>query len=156
MPLWTPGFVDKSKLLAWFKADAITGFADGIGITPWVDSSGNGKNAIQATGINRPLYRTNQINGLPSVQFVSSDSVAPPLSGSLITEGFVCVIKRDATANVDIILDSAAGGRNFYVDTLERLILRAEAGTIIANSGVIAAKVSFLSCASLMEPVRRR
>jgi hypothetical protein len=86
MPLWTPGFVDKSKLLAWFKADAITGFADGIGITPWVDSSGNGKNAIQATGINRPLYRTNQINGLPSVQFVSSDSVAPPLSGSLITE----------------------------------------------------------------------
>lgn len=56
-------------LQLWLKADAITGVANGAALATWPDSSGNGRNATQGTAANRPIYNTNQINGLPAVSF---------------------------------------------------------------------------------------
>jgi hypothetical protein len=68
------GFVDPSSIAGlklWLKADGIVGKADGDLLDQWDDSSGNGYHAT-ATGTARPTYKTNVINGLPSVRFAGA------------------------------------------------------------------------------------
>jgi hypothetical protein len=57
-------------LLAWYKGDGIVGYLDGDYLNSWVDSSGGG-NLLDSTGFGteRPLYQTNELNGLPVVEF---------------------------------------------------------------------------------------
>jgi Concanavalin A-like lectin/glucanases superfamily/Glycosyl hydrolases family 2, sugar binding domain/Glycosyl hydrolases family 2/Glycosyl hydrolases family 2, TIM barrel domain len=61
-----------STLAVWFKADAITGLADGQGVETWEDSSGNGYDATQAVSGQQPAYVAGAINGLPAVRFNSA------------------------------------------------------------------------------------
>ena len=56
----------------WFKADAITGLANGAAVGSWSDVSGNGFTATQATPGQRPTYSTSAMNGLPAVHFNSA------------------------------------------------------------------------------------
>ena len=64
-----PASTSPSALVAWFKADAITGVANGAGVSLWSDSSGNGDSAIQPLSANQPTYVTGAMNGLPVVRF---------------------------------------------------------------------------------------
>lgn len=57
----------------WLKADFITGLNDGDALATWPDASGNGNDTTQATLGNKPLYKTNIINSLPSVKFDGTD-----------------------------------------------------------------------------------
>lgn len=59
-------------VVAWFKADAITGLANGASVTTWADASGNGTDATQTTANRKPMYVTGAINGLPVVRFTGS------------------------------------------------------------------------------------
>ncbi len=43
--------------------------ANGTLISTWRDKSGNNTNATQATAINQPVYQTELLNGLPTLQF---------------------------------------------------------------------------------------
>ena len=61
-------------LAAWFKADAITGMANGSPLATWVDLSGNGDDATQGTEAQQPTYITGALNGLPVVRFNGSNS----------------------------------------------------------------------------------
>jgi hypothetical protein len=70
---------DLAGLEAWYKADAITGLADADPVATWIDSSGNGNDATQGTGDNKPTYQTNELNGLPVVRF---DGINDVLSAS--------------------------------------------------------------------------
>jgi hypothetical protein len=67
------GVVDPASiagLTAWYKADAGTSTTtDGVGVSQWNDQSGNGFNAVQATGANQPLYKAAIQNGLPVLRF---------------------------------------------------------------------------------------
>jgi DMSO/TMAO reductase YedYZ molybdopterin-dependent catalytic subunit len=66
-----------SGLRLWLDASKITGLADGAAVTSWSDSSGLGNDAVQATGTKQPSYQTNEVNGLPVVQFDgNSDDLA--------------------------------------------------------------------------------
>lgn len=56
-------------LEAWFKADAITGLANGSSVAIWPDSSGHGLSALQTVLSQRPTYVTGALNGLPVVRF---------------------------------------------------------------------------------------
>lgn len=80
---WTPANLGVS-LVSWLKADAIVGKNDGDAISGWADSSGNGKDATNATGAEQPLYKTSVVNGLPVVRFDGVDDdltiTAPGLS----------------------------------------------------------------------------
>ena len=58
-----------SGLKLWIKADAITGLNNGDKVSSWLDSSGSGNTAINATVANQPTYLTNGLNGLPVVHF---------------------------------------------------------------------------------------
>lgn len=58
-----------ASLIGWWKADAITGLSDGQAVASWVDSSGTGKTATQATPALQPTYKVGILNGKPVVRF---------------------------------------------------------------------------------------
>ena len=58
-----------ANLAVWFKADAITGVANGAALATWPDASGNNNPAVQPTAGQQPTYVTGAINGLPVVHF---------------------------------------------------------------------------------------
>lgn len=62
------------SLVAWFKADAITGLSNGASVSFWSDASGNTNNATQATVSQQPVFVINAMNGLPVVRFNSTSS----------------------------------------------------------------------------------
>ena len=66
-PAWSPS--DKTGMLLWYKADSITGLADGDPVSTWVDSSGSGFSDATQTLALRPTYKTGILNGKPGVLF---------------------------------------------------------------------------------------
>ena len=62
------------NLAVWFKANAITGLANGAAVSIWPDVSGNTNNATQTAVSQQPAYVTNAMNGLPVVRFNSTNS----------------------------------------------------------------------------------
>ncbi len=95
-------------LALWLKADAITGLADGDAIGTWTDSSGNGRNATQATAGAKPTYKTGIINSLPVARFDGGDAL---LLGDILDSIFAganryhifAVAKSTAMATGEII-----------------------------------------------------
>ena len=59
---------------AWFRADAVTGLANGAPVSAWADASGNGWTAMQNLSANQPTFVTNAMNGLPVVRFNAANS----------------------------------------------------------------------------------
>jgi len=68
-PAWSPASL--ANLALWLDASQITGLANADPVTTWNDLSGAGNNATGA-GATRPTYRTNVLNGLPTVRFSGS------------------------------------------------------------------------------------
>lgn len=65
---------DLSGLVSWWKADSLA-LSDGDPVATWVDSSGNGNDATQATAGNKPTKRDNFSNGKPCVEFDGGDGL---------------------------------------------------------------------------------
>jgi prepilin-type N-terminal cleavage/methylation domain-containing protein len=65
---------DLSDLSLWLRADkGITKDANNF-VAQWDDRSGNGNNAIQATGAAQPLLVNNGLNGEPVIRFDGADN----------------------------------------------------------------------------------
>lgn len=58
--------------LMWLKADSLA-LNDNDTVTTWTDQSGNANSPTQATEANKPLYKTNILNGKPVVRGDGSD-----------------------------------------------------------------------------------
>ena len=86
----------------WLKADAITGLADGAAVSSWADSSPIGNTATQATAARQPVYKTNILNGLPSVRFDGNTGTTPDYlditSSSFTSYSIFAVYKCTGTA----------------------------------------------------------
>ena len=63
---------DISGCKLWLKADSLS-LNDGDAVTTWTDSSGNARDATQATAGLKPIYKTNVINGQPVIRFDGTD-----------------------------------------------------------------------------------
>ncbi len=97
-----PGPFDPSDvpdLLMWLKADAITGLSDGDKVSTWPDASGNGKHATQSSNSKKPKYRTNQVNGLPAVEFDASNDGMSTSANSPTTTTIIAVYKSRTGAS---------------------------------------------------------
>ena len=68
MPLWTPNYL--GQLLAWYKADSLS-LSDGDPISTLTDSA-SGTYSLTSSGGARPTYQTNELNGLPVMEFSGS------------------------------------------------------------------------------------
>jgi PKD repeat protein len=109
-----PGPFDPSDvpdLLMWLEADAITGLNNGDPVSTWPDASGNGQNATQSTSSKRPIYRTNQVNGLPAVEFDASDDGMWTSADSPTTTTIIAVYKSRAGASGKTL----NGGFSFFM-----------------------------------------
>lgn len=103
-PAWAPS--DKSGLMFWFDADAITGLNDGDSISTWEDSSSNNRDATQA-GSNRPTYQTNELNGLPGVRFTQA-------SNQYMEFGSDTLVSRSTTPYTVVWVGYTAFGTNTF------------------------------------------
>jgi hypothetical protein len=63
-----------ASLKSWFRADAITGLANGAVVSDWPDLSGNLNDALQSTPGNEPIFLASSLNGLPVVHFNAAAS----------------------------------------------------------------------------------
>jgi len=54
--------------IIWFDASKLT-LSNNDPVATWNDISGNSNNATQGTGANQPIFKTNQLNGLPTINF---------------------------------------------------------------------------------------
>ena len=66
--------------ITWLRADAIAGVTNGGSLASWIDLTGNGFNATQASVTQQPTYVTNGMNGLPVVRFNSGNNTCLSLS----------------------------------------------------------------------------
>lgn len=104
--VWDPTTVSGLKL--WAAARLITGLSDSDPVTTWSDQSGQGNDLSQSTTGNKPLYKTNIVNGRPAILFDGVDdyfTLANVLSGASAGEVFI-VIKAAA----DPAVSSAKSG----------------------------------------------
>lgn len=94
-----------SGLQYWFKADSLTGLSNNDPVAAMTDFSGNSRNFTATTSPDtRGLFKTNQINGLPAIQFThdgnSATTTNTTYSGpnflAAYTEGEVFVVIKAA------------------------------------------------------------
>lgn len=84
-----------SNLRGEWDARQIVGLADGDAVATWPDVAPNNggvsvPDMVQATGGNKPLYKTNIRNGLPVVRFDTNDFMSShPRDGSALTMAIV-------------------------------------------------------------------
>lgn len=84
---------DLPGLVLWLKAGRITGLVNNDPVASWSDLSASGTTFVQATGTKQPLYKTNAVNGKPSVLF---DGVDDCLAAVLaIPQPFTMLIVAD-------------------------------------------------------------
>ncbi|MBU6338550.1 MAG: type II secretion system GspH family protein [Rickettsiales bacterium] len=96
-------------LVLWYETTLEESFStseakDGNTISTWYDLNPNietvKNNATQTTSGNRPTYKTNQINGLPVVQFTSTNSNYLSFDGTNIANSaFTIFVVEQRTAN---------------------------------------------------------
>lgn len=82
-------------LYQWLDAGTL-GLADNDPVGTWTDVSGNTRNATQATGANKPTFKTSIVNSLPIVRFDGTNDRLGLGDFSALTqgEGFI-VVKVD-------------------------------------------------------------
>jgi hypothetical protein len=122
-------------LLAWYKADSLS-LNDGDPVSTWTDSSGSGNDATEASGA-RPLYQTNELNGLPVVQFDGVDDQMVS-SLSMATKPFTAfaVVKFATFVNEATILGpNASGGLQWRGNSDQRQGLLKSVTAEIGSSG---------------------
>lgn len=89
-----------ADLAIWLDANTLV-LADTNPVVTWFDQSVNGNDVTQADAGKRPIYRTNQINGLPAVDFPGVDEyLAAPDDVTLRPTGnhsFFVVMSIDTT-----------------------------------------------------------
>ncbi|MEJ5316407.1 MAG: hypothetical protein WHS63_05325 [Tenuifilum sp.] len=71
------------KLVMWLDASSL-GLNDNDPIDTWTDKSGNGNNATAPSAGQRPLFKTNYLNGLPAVQFNATNSNILNFDGNIL------------------------------------------------------------------------
>lgn len=115
----------QANLVTRFSADAITPQSDNTSLSSWTDSV-NGIVAGTQVGT-LPLYRTNRVNGKPSVSFNSTGSfggisIASPgaLKTAIDSQVYTVFIafKNTAPENIGALIAASAGGSSFlyYAD----------------------------------------
>lgn len=108
--------VPATGMVAWYKADAIVGVAEGGTVASWPDSSGNNYHAVQATEAYKPLYKGRDANGRAAVLFDGSndymDAAGVPSTAQPTTVALV--FKQTVSGGVRHIIDGITARQVVY------------------------------------------
>lgn len=102
---WSPA--TDAHCFGWFAARLLSGLSDGDPIASCTDYSLLANPAIQATLAKKPTYKTNRVNGLPSILFDGSDDIlqsAAFASGTLSQPITAYLVVKYTTAAAKSIL----------------------------------------------------
>lgn len=90
-------------MVARYRADQVTGVADGAAVASWPDASGYAYTASQATAGNRPTYvAASLLGGQPAVRFTRANItfLASGAPSSAQTQTVVAIFRRNAGTGV--------------------------------------------------------
>jgi hypothetical protein len=142
-----PGGVgDNMDTEMWFDASKLT-LANNTAVTTLTDRSGNARNATQATANRKPLFLTNQLNGLPVINFDgANDFLATGSVPDLDTDKqtwFVVTKANNGTHTGQIIgsgytAGSSVGADHFWKTTISST---GQYGSFIRNSAGTASQI---------------
>lgn len=146
---------DLSNLVLWLKADALA-LNDGDAVGTWTDSSGNGKDATQATSAKKPVFKTAIRNGLPVIRFDGVDDwlQTPNITwGTTVSIFVVCTTTSTANGDVVNIYSNAIGSvYEMRVDGSSQIAFRPSdtgGGTCEATKGITILTGSWFYCAGV-------
>ena len=119
---------------AWFKADAISGIADGGSLATWADSSANGRNATQTSNnLRQPSFRANGLGtGLPSVRFNTN--------GDAVNEfmAFANPVANEATSAMTVFVVAIdSGTRTGGTAARGTIVSTRQGATTATNNGFV-------------------
>lgn len=103
-----------SGLQLWLTADQIVGVADAGSVSSWVDSSGLGNTAVQATGGNQPAYASSRASialprNCPVVRFNgTTDLMTSPVS--VTTAQTIFIVASTVATTTQSLFGSSGGG----------------------------------------------
>lgn len=81
---WTMELPVKTNLLSWYDvADSASVTVTNGKVSSLLDKSGNSRHATQATAGQQPLYTTNAINGLPTMEFTQGNSTVLTIANAV-------------------------------------------------------------------------
>ena len=111
----------ESNLKLWLDASNIdvasnATLSNGDAISTWRDLSGNGQDAIQTSSSSQPIIKTNQLNGLATIDFDGSNDHLLgdyQTSSIMITSIIFLVKKQDSTAQSTFYSTNADVGYNY-------------------------------------------
>ena len=106
---WTPAEIDTALWLD--AADISTITQSGGSVSQWNDKSGNGRNAVQLSATNQPLYDATAFNSNPTLVFDGSDYMETPSFASSSNYTIVAVVTLLVATSYPMIytFKSAAG-----------------------------------------------
>jgi hypothetical protein len=111
-----PASATAPGIVAWYKADAISGVADAAALSSWPDSSGNGHDLAQATTGRKPqYYKTtagNLVNGKAAVWFSGGQVMAAAGTFPWATQPIIiqAVLKASTTSGERVWMTGGPGG----------------------------------------------
>jgi hypothetical protein len=137
---WGPTTLGGS-LNAQYDATAIVGVVNGGTLSPWSDLSANAYHATQGTTGARPIYRTNQLTGLPAVDFDgASDNLETKMSASSRDETIVAVLRPDGASGTIAGASSNDGRTLTYDGTTDTFrVVKRGGATLGTSTGTVAA-----------------
>ncbi len=121
----SPGGVDH-KLIFWLKANAGTSTTkNGVAVNTWNDQSGKGNNSSKFKAA--PVYRANQINSNPAIDFGARNQAAMTMSNSsginsdsdYAEKSFLLCLRTGAEVSSRQVLYEQGGatrGMNIYIE----------------------------------------
>jgi len=137
-----------SGLTVWLDASQISGLNNNDPVTTWTDLSGNGNNATQATGSQKPTYKTSGLNGRPVVLFDGvDDKLATAAFSSPLAQpaSIYAVVSWSLTGSAyqDPIDGIASGQRMVIAFEVATQKFAMFAGAAVTLGGVASAGASF-------------
>lgn len=143
----------QANMVAWYDADSLWSLVDGDRVRSWPDLSHNARHASQATFANRPIYKTNILNGRPVVRFDGVNDYLTATWGAIsqpLMAFVVWKVTADTGANQHAI-DGADGTHRhavFFQDTPEAVGMMA-GGSVISYAMTLPWANYIISCVLL-------
>ena len=123
-------------LRAWYKAESLSGVADGGSVVSWADSSGQGHNATAPSAAQRPSYVAGAVNGQGAVRFDGTDDLLQS-AFTLAQPATVVVVYRlrTDTGTNQYVTDGYFNGSMILYDTPTSYGLYAGGGATLNKGG---------------------
>lgn len=140
-PAPPPPFVptDIAGCTVWLNAGALV-LSNNDPVASWTDLSGNGNNAVQATGSLQPLFKTAILNSQPVVRFDGLDDVMQGAISGITSDATIFVVAKFSATGNRALVDLSTDGTS--TNTGEQFFL-AGAALFARTAGSGAAQYSF-------------